>query len=73
MSQTNYASMSDEELKRYESAHREDKAALQVYLDRLADRPHKVITTVDNPNFDVKIEAAILTSKLGGHDPRSQH
>ncbi len=70
MSQVNYATMSDEELKRYFLRHREEKEALRAYLDRVGDRPHKVITTVDDPDFDVKIEAAIL-EKLGGTDPRS--
>lgn len=60
MSQVNYAAMSDEELRRYFLLHREDKMALRVYLDRLGDRPRNVITTVDDPDFDAKIHAAIL-------------
>ncbi|MBF2020633.1 MAG: hypothetical protein IGR93_11140 [Hydrococcus sp. C42_A2020_068] len=60
MSQVNYAAMSDEELRRYFLRHREDKMALQAYLDRLSDRPRHLITTVDDPDFDVKIQAAIL-------------
>lgn len=60
MSQVNYAAMSNQELKQYFLQHREDKAALQAYLDRLNARPHQIITTVDDPNFDIKIQAAIL-------------
>ena len=60
MSQVNYAAMSDEELRRYFLRHREDKIALQAYLARLSDRPRNLITTVDDPDFDVKIQAAIL-------------
>lgn len=60
MNQVNYAAMSDQDLKRYFLQHRDDKAALQAYLDRLNDRPHEVITTVDDPDFDAKIQAAIL-------------
>jgi hypothetical protein len=60
MSQINYASMSDEELRQYFLQHREDKTAFRAYLDRLGDRPHELITTVDDPNFDAKIEAAVL-------------
>jgi flagellar biosynthesis regulator FlaF len=60
MSQVNYAAMSDEELRRYFLRHREDKMALRAYLDRLSDRPRKIITTVDAPDFDAKIKAAIL-------------
>jgi hypothetical protein len=60
MSQVNYATMSDRELKQYFLRHREDKTALQTYLDRLGDRPQEIITTVDDPDFDEKIQAAIL-------------
>jgi hypothetical protein len=60
MSQINYAAMSDRELKQYFLRHREDKTALRAYLDRLSNRPRNVITTVDDPDFDVKIEAAVL-------------
>jgi hypothetical protein len=60
MSQVNYAAMSDRELKKYFLRHREDKTALQAYLDRLGDRPREIITTVDDPDFDEKIQAAIL-------------
>lgn len=60
MSQVNYAAMSDKELKQYFLQHREDKIALQAYLDRLNARPREIITTVDDPDFDAKIQAAIL-------------
>jgi hypothetical protein len=60
MSQVNYAAMSDQDLKQYFLQHREDKTALQAYLDRLGDRPREVITTVDDPDFDKKIQAAVL-------------
>jgi hypothetical protein len=60
MNEVNYAVMSDEELRQYFLRHRDDKTALRVYLDRLGDRPHELITTVDDPNFDAKIEAAVL-------------
>ncbi|MFE1744601.1 DUF6887 family protein [Coleofasciculus sp. H7-2] len=60
MSQVNYAAMSDKELRQYFLRHREDKMALRAYLDRLSERPRQIITTVDDPNFDAKIQAAIL-------------
>jgi hypothetical protein len=60
MSQVNYVAMSDQDLKQYFLRHREDKIALQAYLDRLSDRPREIITTVDDPDFDEKIQAAIL-------------
>jgi hypothetical protein len=60
MSEIDYATMSDAELRQYFLQHREDKMALQAYLDRLNDRPHQIITTVDDPDFEAKIRAAIL-------------
>lgn len=60
MNQVNYAAMTDEELRQYFLLHREDKIALQAYLDRLGERSRDVITTVDDPEFDAKIQAAIL-------------
>jgi hypothetical protein len=60
MSQVNYAAMSDQELRQHFLRHREDKIAFQEYLDRLNDRPQNIITTVDDPDFDTKIQAAIL-------------
>lgn len=60
MSQVNYAAMSDEELRQYFLRHRQDKMALRAYLDRLCHRPRHIITTVDDPDFDAKIQAAVL-------------
>lgn len=60
MSQVNYTALSDQELRQYFLLHREDKLALQAYLERLGDRPRTVITTVDDPDFDAKIQAAVL-------------
>lgn len=59
MNQVNYAEMSDEELRHYFLQHREDKMAFRAYLDRLSDRPRHIITTVDDPDFDAKIQAAV--------------
>lgn len=59
MTQINYDVMSDQELKRYFLENREDKLALHAYLDRLSKRERKVIATANDPDFDVKIKAAI--------------
>ncbi|MCM0591648.1 MAG: hypothetical protein HEQ35_22165 [Gloeotrichia echinulata IR180] len=59
MSQIDYAAMSDQKLREYFLEHREDKAALQAYLERRRERSLEVITTVDDPDFDIKIQAAI--------------
>jgi hypothetical protein len=60
MSEVNYAVMSDQELRQHFLKHREDKLALRAYLDRLRDRPRNIITTVDDPDFDAKIQVAVL-------------
>ena len=59
MNPVNYAAMSDEDLKQYFLQHREDKTALQAYLDRINEHPRQIITTVDDPDFDTKIQASI--------------
>ena len=59
MSQIDYAAMTDQQLKQYFLEHRSDEAALQAYLDRRSQRSKVVITTIDDPDFDQKIQAAI--------------
>jgi hypothetical protein len=68
MSQVNYAAMSDQELRQHFLRHREDKVALRAYLDRLSNRPRNVITTVDDPDFDAKIQAAVLQQMQAADD-----
>lgn len=60
MNQVDFAAMSDRELKQHFLKHRENKEALKAYLDRLSARPQEVITTVDDPDFNIKIQAAVL-------------
>lgn len=59
MSQVDYTAMSYKELRRYFLRHREDKAAFQAYLARRRERSRPVITRVDDPDFDNKIQTAI--------------
>ena len=59
MSQVNYNEMSDRELKQYFLQNRQDKEALDVYLDRLNQRPKNIIASPGDPDFDQKIQAAI--------------
>jgi hypothetical protein len=58
MADLNYAAMSDAELKQL-FRQGQNEAALQVYLDRLNQKPRHVIATADDPEFDQKIEAEI--------------
>lgn len=59
MSQINYDAMSDAELKQYFLKHREDRTAFQAYLDRLNQRPRRIIASLSDPDFDEKVQAAI--------------
>lgn len=59
MNQIDYSKMSDEQLKNYFLAHRNHSDALSTYLQRRKQHKHEIITTVDDPDFDDKIAAAI--------------
>ncbi len=59
MSQVNYDAMSDGELKQYFLQHRQDRGALEAYLDRLNQRPRTIIASPGDPDFNEKIQAAI--------------
>jgi len=59
MSQVDYTAMSYKELRRYFLKHREDQAAFQAYLTRRQERSRPIITRVDDPDFDNKIQTAI--------------
>ena len=59
MSRVNYDSMSDSELKQYFLKHRGDRAAFQAYLDRLNQRPRRIIASPNDLDFDEKVQAAI--------------
>lgn len=52
--------MFDPELRQYFRSHRVDKMALQAYLDRLADRPRHIIMTVEDSDFEAKLQAAVI-------------
>ncbi len=60
MSQVNYNAMSDAELKQYFLKHRGDKSAVQAYLNRINQRPLRIIASPSDPDFDEKVQAAIL-------------
>lgn len=59
MSQVNYNAMSKAELKQYFLKHRGDRAAFQAYLDRINQRPLRIIASPSDPDFDQKVQAAI--------------
>lgn len=59
MNPVDYSAMSYQELRRYFLTHRNDTAAFQAYLARRRERPRPVITTIDDPDFDIKLQAAI--------------
>ena len=59
MSRVDYTAMSDDELKQYFLKHRGDKSAFQAYLDRINQRPLRIIASSSDPDFDEKVQAAI--------------
>lgn len=72
MSQTNYDAMSDAELRQYFLKHRGDRAAVQAYLDRVNQRPRRIIAHADDPDFDEKVQAAIR-QKLDAASNHDRH
>ncbi len=59
MSQTDYAEMTNEQLKHYIVKHREDDAALKAYLDRRDAQNLSIIANVRDIDFDDKLRTAI--------------
>ena len=59
MNSVNYTQMSDKQLKQHLLKYRNDKAALQAYLNRRHQRSYKVIATLNDFDFDEKIINAI--------------
>lgn len=59
MSRVNYDAMSKAELKQYFLKHRGDQAAFQAYLDRINQRPLRIIASPQDPDFNEKVQAAI--------------
>jgi hypothetical protein len=59
MSSVDYAAMSYQELRRYFLTHRDDTVSFQAYLARRRERSRPVIKTINDPDFDSKIQAAI--------------
>jgi hypothetical protein len=72
MSNINYAAMSDTELKQYFLKHRGNQAAFQAYMDRINERPHKIIASPDDPDFDEKVQAVIRQKLEASRIRRSQ-
>ena len=69
MSQVDYESMTDAELKLYFLKHRNDKSALQAYLERLNQNSREVIASPEDPDFDEKIQLAILNKLKANKKP----
>ncbi len=59
MSRVNYDAMSNAELREYFLKHRKDEAAFQAYLNRINQRPLRIIASLNDPDFDEKVQAAI--------------
>lgn len=58
MSEINYSEMSTPALRQYVVKHRSDRTALQTYLARRQEQSLPVITSLQDPDFETKIQAA---------------
>lgn len=67
MNQIDYSLMSDAELRQFFLQNRQDRTAFEAYMDRLNQRPQKIIASPGDPDFEQKIQAAIR-HKLEGSD-----
>lgn len=54
-----YTTMSNQELKQYLIAHKDDQDAFYAYMDRRHSRPNKVSIAYDDPEWENKIIEAI--------------
>ncbi|BAY10890.1 DUF6887 family protein [Calothrix sp. NIES-2098] len=72
MSRINYDAMSDPELKQYFLKHRGDRAAFQAYLERINQRPLRIIASPEDPDFDEKVQAAIRQKLEAGRSGSSE-
>lgn len=72
MSRINYDAMSNTELKQYFLKHRGDRAAFQAYLDRINQRPLRIIASPGDPDFDEKVQAAIRQKLESARNNSSQ-
>ncbi|NJM48310.1 MAG: hypothetical protein HC860_20805 [Alkalinema sp. RU_4_3] len=60
MSQTNYLSMSERELRQYWLSHKEDKLALEAYLERRSQRPQGTTTFhPDDADFEERLNSLV--------------
>ncbi|WP_009633856.1 DUF6887 family protein [Synechocystis sp. PCC 7509] len=66
---TDYASMSDRELKRYIMEHRTDNNAFHAYMDRRYTRPNRQVISPNQPDWETKIDIAIQKQIQEGKPP----
>ncbi len=73
MSRVNYDAMSNDELREYFLKHRKDETAFQAYLNRINQRPLRIIASLNEPDFDEKVQIAIRqkleAAKNGSNQP----
>jgi hypothetical protein len=59
MSQINYLNMSEQELRQYWLSHKEDKLALDAYLQRRSQRPQGTTFHPDDADFEDRLNALV--------------
>jgi hypothetical protein len=74
MNKIDYATMTDQELKRYFLSHRDDNEAFQAYMDRRHTRPRKVLIEageLENLPFDQQIN--LVDQRMHSHFGTLEH
>jgi hypothetical protein len=69
MKKIDYTTMSDQELKQYLIAHKDDQDAFYAYMDRRHSRTNKVSIAYDDPEWETKIIEAICLQINKGRKP----
>lgn len=68
MTQANYTTMSDQELKHYLFTHRDDQEAFHAYMGRRRSRPHTTPIGFNDPAWEEKI-TALVRAQLDSNRP----
>lgn len=66
MTQVNFATMSDQELKHYLVTHCDDQEAFYAYMDRRHSRPRSAAIKSNDPAWEEKM-IAVIQAQLGAN------
>lgn len=69
---TDYSSMSDRELRHYVMEHRQDNEAFHAYMDRRYARSNRQVISLDEPDWEKKINTVIQKQIQDGKPPTAE-